>query len=135
MVGFGASEKQSLPPENCTIANNLLVGQTYPLIEQLAEPRDTDWTGNVFQGAELGVASRQGFRQADLVKHLDADGVFRFQQLSGGSEAFAFVTVDIDGQTRAGRPHVGCDQISEAPVARRPLTAADVGPDWFRSGR
>jgi poly(beta-D-mannuronate) lyase len=38
------------------------------------------------------------------------------------------VTDDMDGQQRVGVADVGADQYSTAPVIRRPLTPADVGP-------
>ena len=43
---------------------------------------------------------------------------------------FREIKTDIDGQPRKGRLDVGCDQISQAPILNRPLTAADVGPLW-----
>jgi len=30
-----------------------------------------------------------------------------------------------------GRLDVGCDQVSDKPIKRRPLGVADVGPAWF----
>jgi poly(beta-D-mannuronate) lyase len=59
------------------------------------------------------------------------------QKLSAGSPAigfananfFPFVTDDMDGQTRDGAPDAGADEFSSAPISRRPLTTADVGPN------
>ena len=43
----------------------------------------------------------------------------------------AGLETDIDGQPRGVRRDVGCDQVTSAPVRRRPLTKADVGPAWM----
>jgi hypothetical protein len=39
---------------------------------------------------------------------------------------------DLDGQPRTGPGDLGSDQLSSAPVVRRPLAAADVGPAWYK---
>jgi hypothetical protein len=44
-------------------------------------------------------------------------------------DSFRFVDEDIQGKPRGLRPDVGAEQLSPAPVRRRPLTPADVGPD------
>jgi hypothetical protein len=41
---------------------------------------------------------------------------------------FPFVVDDIDGQPRT-TADIGADELSTAPVLRRPLTTADVGPE------
>jgi len=52
---------------------------------------------------------------------------------AGAAEGdFASVKTDIDGQPRSGKFDAGCDQRSAAPIASRPLTAADVGPAWLQ---
>jgi hypothetical protein len=38
----------------------------------------------------------------------------------------------IDGQPRAGKLDVGCDQAGDAPILRRPLEPKDVGPSWMK---
>lgn len=38
---------------------------------------------------------------------------------------------DIDDQPRGTNRDVGCDQVVDAPVTNRPLTASDVGPAWL----
>jgi poly(beta-D-mannuronate) lyase len=48
---------------------------------------------------------------------------------AGGTESLPFLTDDIQGKPRGARPDVGAEQLSPAPGLRRPLTAADVGPN------
>jgi len=44
---------------------------------------------------------------------------------------FPQIRADMDGQSRTGGLDVGSDQISNAPITNRPLTADDVGPSWL----
>lgn len=43
----------------------------------------------------------------------------------------AYVTEDIEGRARDGRPDIGAFEATSASATRGPLTAADVGPDWI----
>ena len=44
----------------------------------------------------------------------------------------ALLRRDIDWQPRAPPPaDAGCDEASDAPAKRRPLSAEDVGPSWM----
>ena len=47
-------------------------------------------------------------------------------------DQFDSVKTDMDGQLRPPRKDIGADQLSEAPVTSRPLSAADVGPSWMK---
>jgi poly(beta-D-mannuronate) lyase len=42
------------------------------------------------------------------------------------------LTTDMDGQKRGSKPDIGADELSSAPVARRPMTPRGVGPTWMR---
>jgi len=44
-------------------------------------------------------------------------------------ESFPFVTDDITGAPRGPKADVGAMQFAGTPGPRKPLTAADVGPD------
>ena len=48
---------------------------------------------------------------------------------------FAYIDDDIDGQPRAGKRDIGCDQRSDEAIVHRPLTPGDVGPPWRRAVR
>jgi poly(beta-D-mannuronate) lyase len=137
VLGLGAgSHGASLPPEECVIANNLITSRTGPLMRVVDAPIRLTWQGNLFHGADLGVAPVAGIRVGDPELVRAPDGLWRPGRTSpalGAAEGdFPFVREDIDGQPRGRRKDVGCDQASEAPVKRRPLTPRDVGPDWLR---
>jgi hypothetical protein len=42
--------------------------------------------------------------------------------------------VDLAKRAAAQRRRLdaGCDELSDAPITLRPLTAADVGPEWMK---
>ena len=50
-----------------------------------------------------------------------------------GEGSFPQVKTDMDGQPRTGKLDAGSDQMADAPITLRPLTAADVGPSWRRN--
>lgn len=135
VIGLSAGETNSLPPLDCTIANNVIVGNTAPIITQAAEPVNMTWQGNVVFGADLGIAQPAGITVADPKLTLGEDGLWRpgpDSPLTGAAQgSFPAVTQDIDGHERAGRLDVGCDQRSDAPVQHRPLKPSEVGPDWL----
>jgi poly(beta-D-mannuronate) lyase len=136
LIGLGASEKQPLPPTDCMIACNLLVCDKHPLIQQDAEPVNLTWLLNVFHGPVLGIGTPANVLPVDPKMHLDGNGVWRPSPRSAVAwsaiDGFSFLKDDIDGQPRAELLSVGCDQLSDAPVTRKPLTPADVGPEWRR---
>jgi poly(beta-D-mannuronate) lyase len=49
--------------------------------------------------------------------------------IDSAAGSYPEVAVDVDGHMRAGAKDVGADEFSTAPILRRPLTAADLGPN------
>jgi poly(beta-D-mannuronate) lyase len=127
-------EGGTLPPKDCTIANNLIVGREAPLVRYATQPDQLHWEANHFHGAELGIPDTPGLHSADPKLDRAEDGLMRPGKTSPvrGSAAatFVFVEDDIDGHLRGSQPDIGCDQASSAPPQRRPLTASEVGPSW-----
>lgn len=121
-----------LPPRGLRFVNNLVVGSSDTLIKIFDEPESADWRGNIAYAREKGVVARHaipGVRVADP-RLLREKGLFRLSPGSPAVDAALPVPVafDIDGQPRLGRPDVGADELSEAPVTNIPLTPSDVGP-------
>src|SRR5690606_16502080 len=52
---------QRLPPEDCVIANNLLVGSD-SLVEEKTSTRKVTWLGNMYSGSVLGTIIPEGMR-------------------------------------------------------------------------
>jgi poly(beta-D-mannuronate) lyase len=131
-AGLGSSGR-TLKPQDITIANNVFsVGQRGTLLKG-DEGEGWHWMGNIASGVE-GI-QHAGIRVIDPKLTKAADGLWRpspGSPVRGAAEGeFPQVKTDIDGQRRTGKWDVGCDQLSTAPVVNRPLTAADVGPDWM----
>jgi poly(beta-D-mannuronate) lyase len=134
IIGAGADSERSLPPLNCTIANNL-VQTSHQIIRQDAEPINMNWEGNIMQGSSLGIDQPVGIVLADPKLILADDSLWRptddSPAISAAAGNYTDIVDDMDGHIRVDSIDVGADQVSIDPVLRKPLTAADVGPDWM----
>jgi poly(beta-D-mannuronate) lyase len=74
-----------------------------------------------------------GARRVNPLLSQDSFSIFRLQSTSPAINtavgSYPEVTIDLDGHTRSGTKDVGADEFSTAPVIRRPLTTANVGPN------
>ena len=135
LPGKGAT----LPPQNCVIANNLVFSEQGPLVRIETEPAGFKWQGNLFYGAELGLPDVNSVKQLDPQLTKSSEGLYRpagrSPAVGAATGSFAEIKDDIDGQPRGVKKDVGCDQASTTPVMRRPLTPADVGPQWLRASK
>jgi poly(beta-D-mannuronate) lyase len=96
----------------------------------------TSGTGNVITN---NIVIGGGLGAGNLTGSADSVGLVRKGEvlaLAAGSKAlgaatgeFPFVTEDVAGHPRGTKPDIGAEQLSPDPGSRRPLTAADVGPD------
>jgi poly(beta-D-mannuronate) lyase len=123
---FRIGNAHSLPPIDLVVANNILVNTPF---SGPAPMSGWTYSQNISFPANPG---RTGFMTVDP----QLTTVSGLRKLSSGSPAidaanqglFSFVVADMDGQARATRD-IGADEFSSAPILRRPLTAADVGPN------
>jgi poly(beta-D-mannuronate) lyase len=121
-LGLGAGKTQNAAPTDCIVANNVILGRATPRTDK-AEPVRLDWRGNLTaeNTAELGFARDEaGLWRPTATSPIRGAAV-------GTVEG---VVVDLDGQPRTAPFDAGCDQFDETTTLR-PLTAGDVGPDWF----
>ena len=140
LIGYGTSDDQTLPPEDCVIANNVI--QTSYQIARIGDSEGTPvnffWEGNIFYGDELGISDPGGITWQSPELQASSDYLFRPSSTSPliGTAVgdYAQITTDIDGQVRSAPFDVGCDEGSTEPVAITPLFKDDVGVDWFISG-
>jgi len=132
-AGFGSSGR-TLRPENITVANNLFSLSEGTLLKG-KEGEGFKWMGNI-AAPTAATTEHSGIRAIDPKLERSKDGLWRPASNSSAHGAvegdFPSVKTDMDGQPRSARTDVGCDQISDAPITHRPLTAADVGPSWVR---
>lgn len=128
--GDGLELGAGAPPTDCTLANNIFDNPAGNAIVVKATSPGLISIGNL---AHPGNASYPpGFLDVDpgLVKTGELFLVVKGSKaIDAAAPGFAFVTVDMSGQPRDAKPDIGADELSSAPVWRRPLTPADVGPD------
>ncbi|MEU0691276.1 polysaccharide lyase 6 family protein [Streptomyces uncialis] len=126
-------ENRAHEPRDVVLSNNILVADSGTLVA-LGQNTGFTWQANVLWGqAADGTIPSTGFARTDPRLQQGADGVFR---LSSSSPAIGAavpttpaVTDDFDGHPRGSSRDIGSDQYATAAPLRRPLTAADVGPN------
>jgi poly(beta-D-mannuronate) lyase len=140
-AGFGTSGR-TLKPKNITIANNAFLlsktativqgtgGENLKLLGNIAWPEFTA-KGATAESNEIRLDDPKLKKANDRLWRPTAESPLR--KAAVGS--FRMVKADIDGQPRTEPLDVGCDQLSDAPNTRRPLTASDVGPKWLERQR
>ncbi|MGW0828828.1 choice-of-anchor Q domain-containing protein [Streptomyces sp. NPDC002845] len=113
----------------------MVTGNQGKLFNELMAPVDMTYAGNIAWptgSATVGVTA-----PSDAVRTIDPllapDGpVHRIgagsPAIDTGTDGYAFVTDDMDGQARIGVVDVGADERSSSAVTRAPLSATDVGP-------
>jgi hypothetical protein len=131
LVGDAISPRSGdLPPMTVTIVNNIIKKDGGNFASEGPGWTGTKWEGNIFWGSATTTVPAAGYKKVDPLLTA-ADGV---SHIGAGSPAIDSsvgsypVMEDMDGQPRTGTADVGADELSTAPVKRRPLTAADVGP-------
>ncbi|WP_439678740.1 chondroitinase-B domain-containing protein [Embleya sp. MST-111070] len=131
-AGMLEGETRTFEPQNVTIADNLLVGDSGDLVA-MGATTGFIWKSNLLWGAAgNGNIPAGGFTRADPRLAQGTDGVSR---LTAGSPAIGAATLsitladDIDGDPRGSVRDIGADEYATTPALRHPLTAADVGPN------
>ncbi len=61
-IGEGERKEATLPPQACTVKDNIFVSAKHPLVVQIAIGDGWTWQNNVMTGKNLGVASLPGIR-------------------------------------------------------------------------
>jgi len=126
------------PPSECVIANNVFRNGRATLLKLETPPLAMRWLGNLHEGKESPSLPAGAMRTVDLKLEADATGLWRPAADSPARGAavggFPACVTDMDGQPRPqANADAGADQESNAPKTRRPLSAGDVGPGWFRA--
>jgi poly(beta-D-mannuronate) lyase len=133
-IGVGANAELSLPPVDCIIANNIVLGKTSPLVKEISKPVNIKWQGNIFYGANLGIDNNKGIKLINPNLSLATDSLWRPTDASAaiGNAVgkYDFVTTDIDRQPRLEKKDVGCNQCSKSVMKIKPMKPVDVTPIW-----
>ncbi|MCB0305860.1 MAG: polysaccharide lyase 6 family protein [Calditrichaeota bacterium] len=136
VIGLGRNTDRTLPPLDCAIAGNVIfTADSDWIIAEVDTPHNMLYQGNIMFGSPLGIPPRPGISRVDPLLHRAADSLWRPMPASpvigAGQGNYPFVNDDVDGHMRNLPKDSGADQVSPAPVLRRPLTPLDVGPPWF----
>ena len=135
-IGAGKDSELSLPPIDCIIANNIFYATASPLVTFTDSPINLTWSGNVFNGASIGMAlpaDNYNFNP-QLVK--GSDNIYRLQMgsfaIDKANAGYNYVVKDFDGQTRIVND-IGADEFSNEPIVIKPVTSKEVGPEYLRT--
>jgi len=115
-------------------ANNIIQSNSGVILDLGGPAPNARFEGNiVFGSATNGDMPTSGARRVNPLLSQDSFSIFRLQSTSPAINtavgSYPEVTIDLDGHTRSGTKDVGADEFSTAPVIRRPLTTANVGPN------
>jgi len=131
-IGEGKSDELSLPPINCTIANNIVDKTTGSKAFTFTdEPENFTYTNNYVNG-NAGITD-DGIINQDPGLVMEED-LWRINESSSvvdnGTGTFDYVISDIDGQNRDSSPDIGCDELAATTRTIVPLTKEDIGYNW-----
>jgi poly(beta-D-mannuronate) lyase len=136
VVGLSEEDGPDMPPEDCTIANNLIVTRR-TAVDILTKPVDCRWNGNLVQG-QVGV-DFDGVRGVDDLKLKRTGSLWSLTAASPAVDAaaagFKHIGEDIQGRPRSDPKDVGCEELSGAPPRRGPIDPEDVGAGWRAAER
>ncbi|OEJ23872.1 lyase precursor [Streptomyces agglomeratus] len=132
-AGTLSGETRDYEPRDVVVADNLLVAAAGSLVA-MGKTTGFTWQSNILWGAASnGNIPSGGYRRIDPLLRQESDGISR---LTAGSPAIGAATLvsasvadDIDGHQRGTARDIGADEYTTLPPVRRPLTAADVGPN------
>lgn len=137
VVGLGSDNERTLPPDSCTVANNLIYNPNNQLLFLIDTPSNFLWEGNIFWGNDNDVDTISGITVVDPDLSNTSDGLFRIDvgspAYNSAQGIFDFINNDIDGQPRDSLKDIGADEVSNLPILSKPLSSDDVGPDWLKT--
>jgi poly(beta-D-mannuronate) lyase len=115
-------------------SNNIIQTDSGTILTLSGPAPNAMFEGNiVFGAAPNDDLPTSGTRRVNPLLSRDSFDVFRLLStspaISTSVGSYPEVTIDLDGQARSGTKDVGADESSTAPVIRRPLTTANVGPN------
>lgn len=130
----GSDPASNLPPEDCVIANNLILRSRGGALQEVVPPVRMTYAGNIVDGfAPPGTMSAQ-FRSAAVPMLQGTDKVWHPASgapvIDAAAGNFPEVSEDIAGMPRTGKKDVGAEERTTATPLRRPLLRTDVGTTW-----
>ena len=106
-AGIVVGDSRDFAPKDCTLSNNLVQGSSS--LVRIVASENLTVMGNILwgSGSTSGLAA-SGYRKINPLLSLGGDGLYRIGSgspaidASASSASFSFVTLDMDGQSRAG---------------------------------
>lgn len=130
---IGGEEDKANAPQGNLIANNLFASDAGTLIEDASQ--QTQWKANLLWAGGKAKPGAEGAGRISADPKLARDQAILRPTAAVKDQAVALseltVKDDLDGQPRDSAADIGCDEQSDAPVTRRPLTPQEVGPTWM----
>lgn len=134
-IGVGKDAELNLPPINSVIANNIVYSTKGALIKYIDIPKNFKWEGNLVYGSDLGITNPGGISIADPKFQIN-EFIYRPQAIELVKDkavgVYEFVTENIDGQKRSNIKSIGCDEISNSEMIRKPMNKYNTGPKWLK---
>ncbi|MDW3210634.1 MAG: polysaccharide lyase 6 family protein [Reichenbachiella sp.] len=135
-IGEGNDSERTLPPLDCTIANNIAISTTgSKSITYTDTPINMTYESNYITGSTD--VSDEGIINQDPGLEL-IDGLWvassESEVVDVESLTVSYLEFDIDGQLRDDSPDIGCDELASTAKINQPLTQDDVGYDWTDTG-
>ena len=134
-IGAGKDSELSLPPLDCTIANNIFYSTNSPIVTVVDNPINMKMVGNVFYGASAGFTMPAGNLNIDPQLKKDSDYIYRPVSTSpviNAADPTITFEKDIDGQNRSNICDIGADELSSDPIKIKPVGPNDIGPAYLR---
>ncbi|MEV0889187.1 polysaccharide lyase 6 family protein [Streptomyces microflavus] len=121
----------SLAPVDSLVADNIIVGSSGKLFNELKTPKNMTYAGNIgwpTGSATIGITT--GVRTVNPLLAKQGE-VYRLgtgsPAVNTASGSYSFLADDMDGQSRSGTADVGADELSTGTVVHKPLSSDDVG--------
>ncbi len=130
-IGAGKDSELTLPPLDCTVANNIVWSTREQLITYTDTPVNMKYEGNIFYGSTLGITKPTGITIVDPKLVYTSDSLWKLNSTGPGIDSavgsYPFVTKDMDGQPRIAPFDIGADELSSSAVTQRPIKKSEVG--------
>jgi len=134
---IGVGLNYTLAPQNCTVANNVVVGSVNQLFKLSAASESENtctYGGNIAYatGSAILGTSKPVIAVNPLLAASSFNG-YTLKMLGSGSPAInasvgSYVTDDVFGGARSGTPDIGADEFGSANP-RSPMNASNTGPN------
>ena len=133
-IGYTNNGAYTKPPRDLVFADNIVVGNTNPLVKIFTAPLTSTFAGNIVYptgSATVGMTTTDAQIRVANPLLVVQNGL---QKLAANSPAinasvnnYGFIFEDFEGQLRDSQKDVGADEYGGANVPRAPLTTANAG--------